>query len=73
MLFRSETSPAALTPHELRLLLLLVDGHNFKTAAAEMGVSVHGISFHTRNIYEKLQVHSKSEAVAKALRLGLVR
>jgi DNA-binding NarL/FixJ family response regulator len=67
-----QESPAALTPHELRLLHLLVDGHNFKTAAAEMGVSVHGISFHTRNIYEKLQVHSKSEAVAKALRLGLV-
>jgi DNA-binding NarL/FixJ family response regulator len=68
-----QESPAALTPHELRLLHLLVDGHNFKTAAAEMGVSVHGISFHTRNIYGKLQVHSKSEAVAKALRLGLVR
>ncbi|MBZ5624981.1 MAG: response regulator transcription factor [Acidobacteriia bacterium] len=68
-----EPSPAALTPHALRLLHLLVEGHNFKTAAAEMGVSVHGISFHTRNIYEKLQVHSKSEAVAKALRLGLVR
>lgn len=67
------SSPAALTPHELRLLRLLVEGHNYKTAAAEMGVSVHGISFHTRNIYEKLQVHSKSEAVAKALRLGLVR
>lgn len=68
----AEPSPS-LTPHELRLLTLLVDGHNYKTAAEEMGVSVHGISFHTRNIYEKLQVHSKSEAVAKALRLGLVR
>jgi DNA-binding NarL/FixJ family response regulator len=68
-----DPSPAALTPHELRLLRLLVEGHNYKTAAAEMGVSVHGISFHTRNIYDKLQVHSKSEAVAKALRLGLVR
>jgi DNA-binding NarL/FixJ family response regulator len=65
-------SGAALTPHELRLLRLLTEGHNYKTAAVEMGVSVHGISFHTRNIYEKLQVHSKSEAVAKALRLGLV-
>ncbi len=68
-----ESSPAALTPHELRLLRLLVEGYNYKTAAAEMGVSVHGISFHTRKIYGKLQVHSKSEAVAKALRLGLVR
>ena len=68
-----QTSEAALTPHELRLLRLLTEGHNYKTAAAEMGVSVHGISFHTRNIYEKLAVHSKSEAVAKALRLGIVR
>jgi len=68
-----ETSGAELTPHELRLLKLLTEGHNYKTAAAEMGVSVHGISFHTRNIYEKLAVHSKSEAVAKALRLGIVR
>jgi DNA-binding NarL/FixJ family response regulator len=69
----ADPSMAALTPHELRLLRLLVEGHNYKTAAEEMGVSVHGISFHTRNIYGKLQVHSKSEAVAKALRLGLVR
>ena len=38
-------SAAALTPHELRLLRLLTEGHNYKTAAAEMGVSVHGISF----------------------------
>jgi DNA-binding NarL/FixJ family response regulator len=57
-----------LTPHELRLLKLLVEGHNYKTAAAELGVSFHTIHFHMRNIYDKLQVHSKSEAVSKALR-----
>jgi DNA-binding NarL/FixJ family response regulator len=68
-----DPSMEALTPQELRLLRLLVEGHNYKTAAAEMADSVHGISFHTRNIYEKLQVHSKSEAVVKALRLGLIR
>src|SRR5207237_54254 len=62
-----------LTPHELRLLKLLVEGHNYKTAAVELGVSTHTISFHLRAIYGKLQVHSKSEAVAKALRDGLVR
>ena len=60
-----------LTPHELRLLRLLVDGHNYKTAAAEVCVSVNTVSFHMRKIYDKLQVHSKSEAVAKALRDGL--
>lgn len=61
-----------LTPHELRLLRMLVEGHNYKTAAAELGVSVTTVAFHMRNIYEKLQVHSKSEAVAKALRNRLV-
>lgn len=61
-----------LTPHESRLLRLLVDGHNYKTAAGELGVSINTVSFHMRRIYEKLQVHSKSEAVAKALRNRLV-
>jgi DNA-binding NarL/FixJ family response regulator len=61
-----------LTAHETRLLKLLVEGYNFKTVAAKLGVSVNTISFHMRHIYEKLQVHSKSEAVAKALRQGLV-
>ena len=56
-----------LTPHEIRLLKLFVEGHNYKTAAAELAVSVNTINFHVRNIYEKLQVHSRSEAVAKAL------
>ena len=61
-----------LTPHETRLLKLFVEGHNYKTAAAEIGVSINTINFHVRNIYSKLQVHSRSEAVAKALRDRLV-
>jgi DNA-binding NarL/FixJ family response regulator len=61
-----------LTPHETRLLKLLVEGHNYNTAAEQLGVSFHAISFHMRSIYGKLQVHSKSEAVAKALRNRLV-
>ncbi|HEU4595596.1 MAG TPA: response regulator transcription factor [Pyrinomonadaceae bacterium] len=62
-----------LTPHETRLLKLLVEGHNYKTAAFELNVSVNTVSFHLKKIYEKLQVHSKSEAVAKALRDHLVK
>ncbi len=62
-----------LTPHELRLLKLLVEGHNYQSAAAELRVSFSTINFHMQNIYGKLHVHSKSEAVAKALRQRLVR
>lgn len=62
-----------LKPHELRLLKLLVEGHSYKSAAEKLNVSVNTISFHLKNIYDKLQVHSKSEAVAKALQQRLVK
>jgi DNA-binding NarL/FixJ family response regulator len=68
-----ERADCHLTPHELRLLGMLVDGHTYRTAAEELGVTVHAISFHMRHVYEKLRVHSKSEAVAKALRQQLLR
>ncbi len=61
-----------LTPHEKRVLKLLVEGHNYKTAAAELGISLNTVSFYVHRIYGKLKVHSKSEAVAKALRNNLV-
>lgn len=62
-----------LTPHELRLLKLLVEGHNYVTAAEQLKISYNTIKFHVRNIYDKLQVHSKSEAVAIALRDRLIK
>lgn len=62
-----------LTPHETRLLKLLVDGHNYVTAAEALNISYNTIKFHVRNIYDKLQVHSKSEAVAIAMRDRLVK
>jgi len=76
-LFRDFSPPAELeerrlSAQELRVLQLLVEGHNYKTAAAELGVTVNTISFHTRQIFRKLHVHSKSEAVAKALRARIV-
>jgi DNA-binding NarL/FixJ family response regulator len=61
-----------LTPHEARLLKLLVEGHNHTTAAEELNVSYDTVKFHMRHIHEKLQVHSKSEAVAKAMRERLI-
>jgi DNA-binding NarL/FixJ family response regulator len=62
-----------LTPHEERILRLLVSGENYKTTAGKLGVSVNTVSYHVRRIYEKLQVHSRTDAVAKALRSGMFR
>jgi DNA-binding NarL/FixJ family response regulator len=75
-LFRKTHTPeqasAGLSPQELRILKLLAEGHQNKTAAAELGISIHTVSFHLRAIYEKLHVHSRSEAVARAIRERLV-
>jgi DNA-binding NarL/FixJ family response regulator len=62
----------SLTPHETRLLKLLTEGYNYQTAAEKLGVSYNTIKFHVRHIFDKLQVHSKSEAVVKAMRDRLV-
>ena len=67
-----DRSLSSLTQQENELLKLIVDGHSYKTAAAKLDISVSTVSFHLQNIYNKLQVHSKSEAVAKALRNKLV-
>lgn len=66
-------TPADLSPREVQILRLLADGHSYKTAAAELGISPDTVRFHIRHIYEKLHVHSKSEAVLKAFRTGLLR
>jgi DNA-binding NarL/FixJ family response regulator len=67
-----ERADYRLTPQETELLKLIIDGHSYKTAAAELGIAVRTVAFHLQNVYRKLQVHTKSEAVAKALRNKLV-
>ena len=69
---RSPSADYHLTPQENELLRLIADGHHKKTAAAAMQISINTVSFHLKNIYLKLHVHSKTEAVTKALREGLV-
>jgi DNA-binding NarL/FixJ family response regulator len=62
-----------LSPREVELLKLLAEGHSYKTAAKALSIRIDTVRFHVRNIYDKLHVHSKSEAVILALRKGIVR
>jgi DNA-binding NarL/FixJ family response regulator len=61
-----------LTPQEVRLLKLLADGYGYKAAAERMSISVNTVRQYIRSIYEKLHVHSKNEAVSKALRSRII-
>ena len=69
---RAANSEERLTPHEVRLLKLLSEGHSYQSAGNELRISVNTVRNYVRSIYEKLHVHSKSEAVTKALRSGLI-
>ena len=61
-----------LTPREKEILQLLVQGLSTKEAAAQLEISYHTADGYIRDIYEKLQVNTRSGVVAKALKEGLV-
>ena len=61
-----------LTDREMEVLKYLVDGMSYKLIAEKCFVSIDTVSSHVKNIYKKLQVHSKSEAVAKAIKGRIV-
>jgi DNA-binding NarL/FixJ family response regulator len=67
-----QPSSVGLSPRELEVLRLLADGHVYKTAADRLQVSIDTVRYHVRHIYEKLHVHSKSEAVMKAFKQGIL-
>ncbi|HEX5652950.1 MAG TPA: response regulator transcription factor [Chitinophagaceae bacterium] len=78
-LFRENAQPIAgtavdykLTAQEKKVLQLLVDGKSYKMIAAELFISLDTVKTHVSNVYAKLQVHSGTEAVAKAIRDKIV-
>ena len=75
-LFKSVAPPSLpdvnLTQREREVLEHLVKGMNYKTIAQELFISLDTVASHVKHIYDKLHVHSKSEAVAKALKHRLV-
>lgn len=61
-----------LSEREKEILALLVQGKSYKAVATDCFISIDTVSTHVRHIYEKLHVHSKSEAVAKAINQKLI-
>lgn len=61
-----------LTEREREILALLVKGNSYKMIAAACTISIDTVRSHIKNIYEKLHVHSQTEAVAKAIQQRLV-
>lgn len=65
-------NPHNLTEREREILSSLVSGNSYKMIAAECDIRIDTVRSHIKKIYEKLHVHSQTEAVAKALKEKLV-
>jgi DNA-binding CsgD family transcriptional regulator len=65
-------NPAGLTQREVQVLRLLVSGHTNPQLAHKLHLSAKTVEHHVSSILEKLDVHSRTEAVAAAFGLGIV-
>jgi DNA-binding NarL/FixJ family response regulator len=66
------TEDGGLTPREVEVLAALAEGASNKAIARQLGISVHTVKFHVASVLTKLAAESRTEAVAKAARMGLV-
>ena len=70
---RTSVKEETLTDREREVLQHLVDGKTNRQIAEALFISENTVAYHLKQIYEKLHVHSRAEAVAKAMRRGSVR
>lgn len=68
----SKDDEAKLSQREKEVLTSLAEGNNYQEIGDRLFISVDTVRHHIRNIYRKLHVHSQSEAVAKAIRKGII-
>ena len=66
-------SEVELSSRQIRILQLLAEGHSYKHCAQSLALSLDTIRFHVRKIYDRLHVHSRSEAVWKGFVKGIVQ
>jgi DNA-binding NarL/FixJ family response regulator len=72
ILVMPETNDHQLSEREKEILLLMVEGYNYKTIAEKAFISYETVRTHVKRIYKKLHVASRSEAIMKAYQQGLV-
>ena len=65
-------NPYQLTPREKEILTSLSKGNSYKLIASEFSISIDTVRTHIKKVYEKLHVHSQTEAVSKAINEKLV-
>ncbi len=68
----AEQERSDLSKRETEILQYLVNGFSYKMIAAEINISIDTVRFHIKKIYDKLHVHSATEAVSKALKDRLI-
>jgi DNA-binding NarL/FixJ family response regulator len=64
--------PLPLTPREIDVLRLLAHGCTYTEIADRLGVSLHTVVSHVKNLYRKLDVHSARAAVWRAFELRML-
>lgn len=68
----TEQEKSNLSQKESAILQFLVNGYSYKMIAAELKISIDTVRFHIKKIYDKLHVHSATEAVSKAIKDKLI-
>jgi LuxR family maltose regulon positive regulatory protein len=61
-----------LSDRELEVLKLLAAGHSYKEIGQQLFLSLNTVQFHVKNIYGKLLVNNRAQAIARARELKLI-
>jgi LuxR family transcriptional regulator, maltose regulon positive regulatory protein len=69
---REPEGAARLTSREQEVLLAVEAGGSDKAVGRRLGVSEHAVRFHLKNVFRKLQAHTRIEALDRARRIGLL-